>query len=119
MPILPDGSALGAPGLCLKKRNLHQRSLEKGLQSRILKALRKKFPTSFWYKASDMRLSGIPDILGCVFGNFIAIEVKVAPNKPTPLQKATLRKMQKAGGWTMVAYDVKSTLEFVEGIFKT
>jgi len=80
--------------------------LEKQLQSKILKALR---PYGWFYKASDRFRAGVPDIIGCYTGRFIAIELKIEPNKPTPLQKHELNAIYREGGNTqVVSYDNKT-----------
>jgi len=42
--------------------------------------------------------SGVPDIIICANGNFIAVECKAGDNKPTALQYAQLEKIRAAGG---------------------
>lgn len=46
--------------------------------------------------------NGTPDILACLQGRFIAIEVKAGKNKPTALQIQALRKIDAAGGLALV-----------------
>lgn len=58
--------------------------------------------------------AGIPDIIACLKGRFIGIEVKDGTNKPSELQKAHGRQIKKAGGIFGVAYsvdDVKKLLQ--------
>lgn len=43
--------------------------------------------------------SGVPDIVACIDGDFIAIECKAGKNKPTDLQKQNLELIGIAGGW--------------------
>lgn len=51
--------------------------------------------------------AGTSDITGCSKdGKFIAIECKIRPNKPTPLQEAYLEEIRKRGGIAVVAYDL-------------
>jgi Holliday junction resolvase len=50
---------------------------------------------------------GIPDILGCLNGRFIAIEVKRPKATPRKIQKVTLRKIERAGGVTGYASTVQ------------
>ena len=51
--------------------------------------------------------AGTPDLLICFNGGqFIAIEVKVGNNKPTPLQTVQLAKIQSAGGLAVVIRSV-------------
>lgn len=61
----------------------------------------------FWsYKASDRFHASIPDILGCLDGRFIAIEVKIHPNKPTNLQLYTMEELRAHGAAVfVVAYN--------------
>ena len=56
----------------------------------------------FFWKASDKFHAGIPDIIGCVNGRFVAIEVKIDSNKPTPLQTHYLRQIEHNGGASYV-----------------
>ena len=50
---------------------------------------------------------GTADITGCSKdGRFLAIECKIAPNKPTDLQEAYLEEVRKRGGIALVAYSL-------------
>jgi len=42
--------------------------------------------------------NGTPDILACLDGQFIGIEVKKPGGKPDPLQRVQLRKIRESGG---------------------
>lgn len=58
--------------------------------------------------------SGVPDIIACLHGKFLAIECKAGDNKPTALQEKALADIQKAGGSAMVINeDNFESLEFV------
>ncbi len=46
--------------------------------------------------------SGIPDIIACFKGRFIAIECKAGSSKPTALQLRELERIEKAGGIALV-----------------
>ena len=48
--------------------------------------------------------SGVPDIIACVRGTFVAIEVKSDKNKnpPTALQEMNLYEISEAGGISLV-----------------
>ena len=52
--------------------------------------------------------SGVPDILACYRGRFVSIEVKVAPDKPSPWQHREGLAIERAGGLWIVAYDVRA-----------
>ena len=47
--------------------------------------------------------SGVPDIVCCVNGYFLAIECKAGKNKPTLLQVRELERIRAAGGVAAVA----------------
>lgn len=49
---------------------------------------------------------GIPDILACVGGAFVAVEVKVKPDKPSAWQTRELNGVEKAHGESVVAYSL-------------
>lgn len=46
--------------------------------------------------------SGVPDIVGCHYGNFFGIECKAGKNKPTALQQKNLDSIYAAGGTALV-----------------
>jgi hypothetical protein len=72
--------------------------LEKTLQRRVLDDLN-KLQNTFKYKAQAMSLRGIPDIIICCNGCFIALELKRSETeKPTMLQEFTLKEINKSGG---------------------
>ena len=48
--------------------------------------------------------SGIPDILICCGGYFVAVEVKATRGTPSPVQISTLRKIRNAGGYGILLY---------------
>lgn len=52
--------------------------------------------------------AGIPDIIACVDGRFVALEVKTPTGRLTELQRGTLAKIRAAGG---IAEKVTSLVE--------
>ena len=50
-----------------------------------------------------MGRAGVPDIIGCYKGRFIAIECKAGKGKTTALQDKELGAILTAGGFTFVA----------------
>jgi hypothetical protein len=57
----------------------------------------------YWGGAAYTK-SGIPDILACCKGKFLAVEVKAANGKPSQLQIYNLRKIHEAGGLAVLLY---------------
>ena len=47
--------------------------------------------------------SGVPDIVCCVNGKFLAIECKAGKNKPTLLQVREIETIRRCGGVAVVA----------------
>ena len=76
-------------------------------------------PDCFFWKehGGQYGTAGIPDIIVCYKGRFVALEAKVGKNKPTKLQAATIDKIRQAGGTASVVYsveDVKTVLSETE-----
>lgn len=79
----------------------------------------KTVPECFFWKehGGQYGTAGIPDIIVCYRGRFVAFEAKVGRNKPTKLQAATIEAIRKAGGIAAVVYsveDVKAVLSELE-----
>ena len=58
--------------------------------------------------------AGVPDILSCIKGRFVAIEVKIPGETPKPHQVAFLEAVIKCGGvsmWTDNLNEVKEVLK--------
>ena len=88
---------------------------ERDIVAAIMRML-KKWPRCFcWKEHGGMYgMAGIPDIIACVDGRFVAFEVKTETGRLSRLQEATLGRIRNAGGR---AYMVRSVAE-VAGILK-
>ena len=64
------------------------------------------------YIGGQYATSGTPDILACVRGRFIGIEVKAGTNKPTALQLGALERIAAAGGLALVVNEL--LLDYLE-----
>lgn len=87
---------------------------EGGIQKDIIDYLRSNGHWVYNAQGSATTASGTPDLLCCIYGKFVALEVKDPTGKhpTTPKQKVTMRKIQKSGG---AAYMVE-TLDDVIGV---
>ena len=77
---------------------------EKNFEKRIKKYLK---DNNCWYCknfANAYTKSGIPDILACVNGKFIAIEVKAQNGRATELQLRNQKQIQDAGGIAYILF---------------
>lgn len=83
---------------------------EKTVENKIKEFLDK---TNAWYfkvAASPLMPPGIPDIIACIYGKFVGIEVK-APgkiNNTSLVQKVQHKLIRKAGGevWVVDSYEL-------------
>lgn len=60
--------------------------------------------------------SGVPDIIICAHGSFIAVECKAGSNKPTALQTAEMSKILSAAGdaWVVNEANFDSFAAWIE-----
>lgn len=91
------------------------------LESNLTAAMVKKLKTvkGFWvYKTAGGfgTRSGVPDLLACYRGHFLALENKVKGNQPTELQLRELESIKAAGGRTVVPYSVEEAMDFLNAI---
>ena len=75
-----------------------------GLQAYVVKHLAGHKPSIVVVKVTKANVNGVSDLLLCVLGKFVAIELKVEDNKPTLQQIAFLKNVKAADGITGVAY---------------
>ena len=61
---------------------------------------------AYFIKTHGDRFSkvGTPDIIACVNGHFVAVEVKAENGKPSELQLYHLEQIRKAGGHSFLLY---------------
>ena len=75
-------------------------------ESRVKKKVKELLDQMGVYHFSPMQngmgRAGIPDIIGCLGGQFIAIECKAGKGKTTALQERELNRILNAGGYALV-----------------
>lgn len=74
-------------------------------------------PNSWWESIQQKTINGTPDILGCINGHFVAIELKSERGKVSKLQAYKLEQIRKANG---IAISIKPSEwnEFYEDLKK-
>lgn len=75
---------------------------EKKVKKQIVKILDEMGVYHFSPFMSGMGRSGIPDIIACCKGAFVAVEAKAGTNKPTMLQEREIARIQSAHGHALV-----------------
>ena len=77
---------------------------EKNFENKIKAYL--KSIGAYFMKTHGDRFSrvGTPDIIACVNGHFVAVEVKAENGKPSELQIHNIEQINKAGGCGVILY---------------
>ena len=88
---------------------------EAALQARILKHLN-DLPHCWAVKFPGVLRRGVPDVLVCYRGRFLALEIKRPGQRPTTLQLAVIRQIRGAGGTAEVVTSVADAQRVVAGI---
>ena len=75
---------------------------EKQFENKIKKYLNDNNIWHVKYFANGFTKSGIPDILACCNGRFLAIEVKAENGRPSELQLHHIEKIKQSGGRAVI-----------------
>jgi Holliday junction resolvase len=71
----------------------------------------------FMPPANGFGRAGIPDIVGCMNGQFVAFECKAGKGKTTALQDREIKKIQDAMGWAFVINE--ENVDHIEELLST
>lgn len=77
---------------------------EKNFENKIKKFLESEGCYFVKFFANSFTKAGVPDILCCCNGYFVAIEVKAANGKPSDLQLYNVQQIRESGGFAWVVY---------------
>jgi Holliday junction resolvase len=75
------------------------------VKKKVVEALKKHNVYYFFPATGGYGRSGVPDIVCCIKGRFLAIECKANGNNPTALQTREMDKINEAGGMAIVVRD--------------
>ncbi|NBS71559.1 VRR-NUC domain-containing protein [bacterium] len=87
---------------------------ESKVKSKVTLILKTRNVYHFYPPANGFGRAGIPDIIACYLGQFIAFECKAKANKPTALQLRELDRINTAGGIAVVINE--NNIDLVETI---
>lgn len=76
---------------------------EKKVKDKVVSVLKDEGAYYFFPATHGFGRSGVPDIIACVNGLFLAIECKAGKNKPTLLQVREIERIRACGGVAVVA----------------
>lgn len=79
---------------------------ESKVKKKVVELLKAAGAYYFYPVTSGYGQSGVPDIIVCHKGRFIAIECKAGTNKPTKLQKKNLSDIAANGGVALVVNEL-------------
>ena len=89
---------------------------EKNFENKIKAYL--KAIGAYFIKTHGDRFSkvGTPDIIACINGHFVAVEVKATNGRPSELQKYHINQIKESGGFAVILYpdefdDFKKTIQ--------
>ena len=91
---------------------------EKIFETKIKKMLKEKGAYHVKFFANGYTRSGVPDILACVNGYFVGIEVKAQNGRPSELQLYNVQKIRESGGFAFVVYPsgYDQLKSFIDGV---
>lgn len=92
------------------------RTPEKKVKDACVEIIKRYGAYYFFAPANGYGRAGIPDIIVCYRGKFLAVECKAGYNKPTPLQEREIAEIHKAGGSAMIIRE--DTLDLLDAWFK-
>ena len=78
------------------------RTPEGAVKDKLRKYLNQLGIYHFMPPANGFGRAGIPDVIGCFNGQFVAFECKAGKNKTTALQDREIANIQSAKGWAFV-----------------
>lgn len=90
---------------------------ESKLSRAIMDTIRARGGFAFKIHGSVMMMIGLPDIIACYRGFFIALETKVPEGKgPEPAQRHRIRQIRAAGGISYVVRSVRQATRVMDAI---
>ena len=89
---------------------------ESRIKAAVVKILKANNVYYFFPATHGYGRSGVPDIVSCIRGRFVAIECKAGDGKPTALQEREIHNIRAAHGIAMVINE--TNIDLVETIIK-
>lgn len=89
---------------------------EKKVKDKVVKILKEEEVYYFFPATHGFGRSGVPDIVCCVDGHFLAIECKAGTNKPTALQVREIEAIRRSNGVALVVNE--ENWDMVRGLMR-
>ena len=78
------------------------RTKEGAVKKKVVDILKRNGIYYFFPQTGGYGRSGIPDIVCCIKGRFVAMECKAGTNTPTALQQEEINNINRAGGYAFM-----------------
>lgn len=89
---------------------------EKKVKDKVVNILKEEEVYYFFPATHGFGRSGVPDIVCCVDGHFLAIECKAGTNKPTALQVREIEAIRRSNGVALVVNE--ENWDMVRGLMR-
>jgi hypothetical protein len=90
---------------------------ESVIVTQTLQFLKSRQKTFAWKEhGGPYSTAGLPDIIACVDGRFVGLEVKTPVGKLTALQRATLERIRAAGGVAEKVASLEEAQTIINGV---
>lgn len=90
------------------------RKPETALVDKIRKELGRRGIYTIKIHGDPYQPKGEADLICCVEGRFVALEVKVDGNEPSTLQEYTMKLIRQSGGTAAAVWSVEEAIEAVK-----
>lgn len=91
-------------------------TLEANIQAAIIRQAKKRGAWILNTHGSQFGRSGVPDLVLCYRGMFVAMEVKQPGKQPRPLQKHEIKMIRGAGGFAEVVTSVTEAMHILDRV---
>ena len=96
-----------------REERMEKRRQERGIVEEIIHILRDRSDTFYWKEYSK---TGIPNIICCIQGRFVAFAVKTPTGQISNMEKVTLRRIRDTGGQAYVVRSADDAEAILDGI---
>lgn len=90
--------------------------LETDLQKKCLEWCKQNNIVAYNQHENGFTGKGVPDILLCINGKFVACELKVGKGGLSPAQKIRKKQIERAGGLHFVPRSLNQFIEIIMGV---
>ena len=88
---------------------------ESAMKKKLVKRMYKEFAPAWIYCPSDRFSDSIPDVIACIGGAFISVELKRPENKKRdPLQIYTVGQIIGAGGFATLSDNIDDIIKAIK-----